>query len=127
VDNQIDVTTGTVRLKAQFANEDRMLFPNQFVNARLLLDTRHDVTLIPSVAIQRGSQGPFVYVVKQDQTVGMRPVKPGPAQADESSIESGIAPGEVVVVDGADKLRDGAKIEVQSADPNASARRRGKS
>jgi multidrug efflux system membrane fusion protein len=127
VDNQIDVTTGTVRLKAQFANEDRMLFPNQFVNARLLLDTRHDVTVIPSVAIQRGSQGPFVYVVKQDQTVAMRPVKPGPAQADESSIESGIAPGEVVVVDGADKLRDGAKIEVQSADANASAKKRGKS
>jgi multidrug efflux system membrane fusion protein len=116
IDNQIDVTTGTVRLKALFANDDRMLFPNQFVNARLLLDVKRSVTVIPTVAIQRGSQGAFVYVVKPDQTVAMRPVKLGPAQGDEAAVESGVAPGDLLVVDGADKLREGSKVEVQSAE-----------
>jgi membrane fusion protein, multidrug efflux system len=124
VDNQIDVTTGTVRLKALFANDDRMLFPNQFVNARLLLDVKHGVTVIPTVAIQRGSQGAFVYVVKPDQTVAMRPVKLGPAQGDEAAVELGVAPGDLLVVDGADKLREGSKVEVQSAE---AAKRRSKS
>jgi len=114
IDNQIDVTTGTVRLKAVFSNEDRMLFPNQFVNARLLLDVKHGATVIPSVAVQRGSQGAFVYVVKPDQTVAMRPVTVGPAQGDDAGVE-GVTVGELVVVDGADKLRDGAKIELQTA------------
>jgi membrane fusion protein, multidrug efflux system len=114
IDNQIDVTTGTVRLKAVFSNEDRMLFPNQFVNARLLLDIKHDAVVIPSVAVQRGSQGAFVYVVKPDQTVAMRPVKMGPTQGDDAGVE-GVAAGELVVVDGADKLRDGAKVELQTA------------
>jgi len=125
IDNQIDVTTGTVRLKAQFANEDRMLFPNQFVNARLLLDVRRGATVVPTVAIQRGSQGAFVYVVKPDQTAAMRPVTLGPTQGDDASIESGLTPGDLVVVDGADKLRDGAKVEVQSA--QAAPKRRAKS
>jgi len=116
VDNQIDVTTGTVRLKALFANDDRMLFPNQFVNARLLLDVKRSVTVIPTVAIQRGSQGAFVYVVKPDQTAAMRPVKLGPAQGDEAAVESGVAPGDLLVVDGADKLREGSKVEVQSGE-----------
>jgi membrane fusion protein, multidrug efflux system len=125
IDNQIDVTTGTVRLKAVFPNVDRMLFPNQFVNARLLLDTQRGLTVIPTVAVQRGSQGAFVYVVKPDQTVAMRPVKLGPTQGDEAAVESGVAPGELLVVDGADKLRDGAKVEVQSAE--AAPKRRSKS
>jgi multidrug efflux system membrane fusion protein len=115
IDNQIDVTTGTVRLKAVFANEDRMLFPNQFVNARLLLDTKQAAIVIPTVAIQRGSQGAFVYVVKPDQTVAMRPVTLGPTQGDDAAVEAGLDTGELVVVDGADKLRDGAKVEVQTA------------
>jgi multidrug efflux system membrane fusion protein len=115
IDNQIDVTTGTVRLKAVFANEDRMLFPNQFVNARLLLDTKQGAIVIPTVAIQRGSQGAFVYVVKPDQTVAMRPVTLGPTQGDDAAVEAGLDTGELVVVDGADKLRDGAKVEVQTA------------
>jgi multidrug efflux system membrane fusion protein len=125
IDNQIDVTTGTVKLKAVFGNEDRMLFPNQFVNARMLLDTKQGATIVPSVAIQRGSQGPFTYVVKPDQTVAMRPVTVGPTQGDDAAIESGLAPGDLVVVDGADKLRDGAKVEVQTA--QAAPKRRGKS
>jgi multidrug efflux system membrane fusion protein len=125
IDNQIDVTTGTVKLKAVFGNEDRMLFPNQFVNARMLLDTKQGATIVPSVAIQRGSQGPFTYVVKPDQTVAMRPVTVGPTQGDDAAIESGLAPGDLVVVDGADKLREGAKVEVQTA--QAAPKRRGKS
>jgi multidrug efflux system membrane fusion protein len=124
IDNQIDVTTGTVRLKAQFSNEDRMLFPNQFVNARLLLDVKRDAVVIPTVAVQRGSQGTFVYLVKPDQTVAMRPVKLGPAQGDEAAVESGVAAGDVLVVDGADKLREGSKVEVQTQE---ASKRRAKS
>ncbi len=115
VDNQIDPTTGTVRLKALFSNEDSGLFPNQFVNARLLLRVEKDATLIPTVAVQRGAQGPFVYVVKPDQTVGVRPVTVGATQGDDAAIASGVAPGELVVVDGADKLREGSKVELQTA------------
>lgn len=117
VDNQIDPTTGTVRLKAVFANEDGELFPNQFVNARLLLKVEKDATLIPAVAVQRGAQGSFVYVVKPDQTVSVRPVTVGATQGDDAAIETGVAPGELVVVDGADKLRDGSKVELQTGPP----------
>src|SRR5689334_7903415 len=124
IDNQIDVTTGTVRLKAVFSNDDRMLFPNQFVNARLLLDVKRDAVVIPTVAVQRGSQGTFVYVVKPDQTVAMRPVKMGPAQGDEAAVDSGVVAGDVLVVDGADKLREGSKVEVQAQE---ASKRRGKS
>jgi multidrug efflux system membrane fusion protein len=120
VDNQIDPTTGTVRLKALFSNEDSGLFPNQFVNARLLLRLEKDATLIPTVAVQRGAQGPFVYVVKPDQTVGVRPVTVGATQGDDAAIAAGVAPGELVVVDGADKLRDGSKVELQTASAPAS-------
>ena len=105
VDNQIDTTTGTVRLKAQFPNDDNSLFPNQFVNVRMLIDTRRDVTAVPSAAIQRGAQGIFVYVVKDDRTVTLRQVKTGPAESDATVIESGVEPGELVVVDGTDRLR----------------------
>ncbi len=112
VDNQIDVTTGTVKLKAEFANDDDALFPNQFVNAQLRVETRHDVTLMPTAAIQRGTQGLFVYAVTPDQAVAVRPVTLGPVSGDVVAIEKGLAPGDRVVTDGADKLRDGAKVEV---------------
>jgi multidrug efflux system membrane fusion protein len=113
VDNQIDPTTGTVRLKAIFPNDDNELFPNQFVNARLLLDVKRGTTLIPTVAIQRGPQGAFVYVVKTDQTVEVRPVTVGVTHMDEASIEKGLTPDEQVVVDGTEKLRDGSKVEIR--------------
>ena len=112
VDNQIDATTGSVKLKAQFQNEDYSLFSNQFVNARMLIDVQRGATVIPSAAIQRGTQGTFVYVVNADKTVAVRPVKIGPSQGDNIAIDTGIAPGEVVVVDGTDKLRNGAKVEL---------------
>ena len=122
VDNQIDTTTGTVKLKAEFANENLALFPNQFVNVRMLVQTLPDATLIPSAAIQRGAPGTFVYVVKSDQTVAVTPVKLGPVQGEVTAITSGLTPGDVVVVDGADKLREGAKVELitpESRNPSA--------
>jgi multidrug efflux system membrane fusion protein len=112
VDNVIDITTGTVKLKAKFANTDLALFANQFVNARMLLDTRKGVITIPSAALQRGSQGSFVYVVKEDNTVSVRPVKLGPADAERVTVESGLAEGERVVTDGMDRLREGARVQV---------------
>ena len=112
VDNQIDPATGTVKLKAQFPNEDGGLFPNQFVNVRMLLDTRRDATLVPSAAVVRGGQGTFVYVIKEDRTVALRKVAVGMAEGDSVSIESGLAPGERVVVEGSDRLRDGVKVEI---------------
>lgn len=114
VDNQIDPNTGTLRFKAEFPNHDGALFPNQFVNARLQLDLRHGATLVPSVAVQRGAQGPFVYVVKPDQTVDVRPVRVGVSEGDAVSIDSGVAPGELVVVDGIDGLRAGRPVTVQA-------------
>jgi membrane fusion protein, multidrug efflux system len=116
VDNQIDPTTGTVKLKAEFANDNLALFPNQFVNVRMLVQTLPDATLIPSAAIQRGAPGTFVYVVKEDKSVAVTPVKLGPVQGEITAIASGLAPGDVVVVDGADKLREGAKVELITRD-----------
>jgi len=115
-DNQIDTTTGTVKLKAEFANADLALFPNQFVNVRMLVETLADATLVPSAAIQRGSPGTFVYVVKDDQTVTVTPVKLGPVQGETTAIASGIAPDAMVVVDGTDKLREGGKVELITRD-----------
>ena len=114
VDNQIDSNTGTVRLKAVFSNEDGQLFPNQFVNARLLLEMKHGVTIVPAAAVQRGAKGTFVYVVKEDQTVAVRAVGVGAAQGDDLSIDSGLAPDDIVVVDGTEKLREGSKVEVRN-------------
>ncbi|MBS0211342.1 MAG: MdtA/MuxA family multidrug efflux RND transporter periplasmic adaptor subunit [Planctomycetes bacterium] len=110
LDNQVDPTTGTVRLKAKFSNEDNLLFPNQFVNARLLIDTRHDATVVPSAAVQRGPDSWFTYVVKEDDTVELRSLTPGSTEGDQTIIEAGIAPGEVVVTDGVDKLLPGSKV-----------------
>jgi multidrug efflux system membrane fusion protein len=112
VDNQIDTSTGTIKLKAQFPNPDGLLFPNQFVNVRMVVDVRKGATVIPLAAIQRGAQGTIVYVVKEDKTTTTRPVKMGPSENDNVAIESGIQPGEVVVTDGIDRLREGAKVEV---------------
>jgi len=112
VDNQIDPATGTIKLKAQFPNEDASLFPNQFVNVRMLLDTRHGATLVPNAAVVRGGQGTFVYVIKEDKTVELRKVSVGMAEGDSVSVESGLAPGELVVLEGSDRLRDGAKVEI---------------
>lgn len=114
VDNQIDPNTGTVRLKAVFPNEDGALFPNQFVNARLLLEVKQGVTLVPSAAVQRGAKGTFVYVVNEDKTVAVRPVTVGVSHGDDASINSGLAPNELVVVDGTEKLREGSKVEVRN-------------
>jgi membrane fusion protein, multidrug efflux system len=111
VDNQIDLATGTVKLKAQFSNDENRLFPNQFVNVRMLLEVKHDVTIIPTAAIQRGAQGTFVYVIQSDDTVTMRSIEPGPIEGESAAVDKGIAPGDQVVVDGLDKLRDGAKVE----------------
>ena len=114
VDNQIDPNTGTVRLKAVFPNEDSALFPNQFVNARLLLEVQRDATIVPSAAVQRGVKGTFVYVVKEDRTVAVRPVAVGVAHGDDTSISSGLLPDELVVVDGTEKLREGSKVDVRN-------------
>jgi multidrug efflux system membrane fusion protein len=113
LDNQIDPATGTVKLKAVFPNTKNELFPNQFVNARLLIDTKKDAVIIPSAAIQRGAQGTFVYLVKGDNTVSVRPVGSGITQGEDISITSGLAAGDQVVVDGAERLRDGSKVDVK--------------
>ena len=111
VDNQIDATTGTVKLKGEFGNANSALFPNQFVNVRMQVDTLKGATVVPSAAIQRGSVGTFVYRVNDDNTVSVKPVKLGPAEGETTVIASGVTPGERVVVDGADKLKEGAAIE----------------
>ncbi|WP_027157613.1 MdtA/MuxA family multidrug efflux RND transporter periplasmic adaptor subunit [Methylobacter luteus] len=117
VDNQIDTTTGTIRLKAQFDNEDHALFPNQFVNVRMTVDTLRAVTIIPGSAIQRGTPGTFAYVVKEDETVSVRPLTLGPAEGGQVAVLEGLEPGERVVIDGTDKLREGAKVELVTREP----------
>jgi len=114
LDNQIDPATGTSRLKAIFDNKDNALFPNQFVNARLLVDVKKGQILVPAVAIQRGPQGTFVYVVKPDNTADVRPVKVGTTEGNDASVESGLAEGDQVVIEWVDKLRDGSKVMVGS-------------
>ena len=113
VDSQIDTTTGTVRLRAMFDNSDGALFPNQFVNVRLLVNTLHDQVIVPSAAIQRGAEGSFIWTVGSDNTVAMRTVTTGVTENDRVSITSGLKPGETVVVDGADRLRDGQDVTLQ--------------
>jgi multidrug efflux system membrane fusion protein len=114
IDNEVDQTTGTVKLKAVFPNTDNHLFPSQFVNARLQLDVKRGATVVPAVAIQRSPRGPFVYVVKPDQTVEARPVTVGVTDGDDVSIDKGLSVGEQVVVDGADRLRDGSHVALQT-------------
>jgi multidrug efflux system membrane fusion protein len=121
VDNQIDTTTGTVKLRAIFDNEQETLFPNQFVNVKLLVNTLHDADIVPNSAIQRGAPGTFVYVVKPEKTAAVQKVKLGPSDGQRIAILSGLEPGESVVTDGADRLRDGAKVTIAPAQPAASA------
>jgi multidrug efflux system membrane fusion protein len=113
VDNQIDPTTGTSRLKAVFPNEDNALFPQQFVNARLLLETHRGVTIVPAPAVQRGPQGAYVYVVNSNGTANMRPVTLGLLEGNDQQVTSGVVPGEMVVTDGQDKLQEGSKVELR--------------
>lgn len=117
IDNQIDAATGTVRLKAEFSNQEGTLFPNQFVNVRLLLDTVRGATLIPEAAILQGSSGPFAYVVNADSEANVRLLKLGHAENGKVTVLDGVAVGEQVVINGTDKLRDGAKVAVGSTGP----------
>jgi membrane fusion protein, multidrug efflux system len=120
VDSQIDTTTGTVKLKAIFPNQDEKLFPNQFVNVDLLVNTLQGATLIPQAAVQRGAPGTYVYLVNADQTVSVRKITLGPGDASRIVVTSGLSVGDVVVVDGADRLKDGARVRLpQRAAPGA--------
>jgi multidrug efflux system membrane fusion protein len=125
LDNQIDTTTGTLKLRAMFNNQDNLLFPNQFVNARLLVDTIHDAVIVPTSAVLNGSMGQFVYVVKDDSTVTVRPVKIGPVDGERTSIASGLQTGERVVIDGSDRLKEGAKITIPADRPRGASGARG--
>ncbi|UFS69212.1 MdtA/MuxA family multidrug efflux RND transporter periplasmic adaptor subunit [Geomonas sp. RF6] len=118
IDNQIDAATGTVKLKALFANANDELFPNQFVNARLLLETRQGVVTVPSAAVQRGPQGTFLYLVRPDHTVSVRPVTLGESEGDTVEIAQGLAQGELVVVEGAERLREGSKVVLRQGTPH---------
>ena len=122
IDNQIDTTTGQFKLRAQFDNGDESLFPNQFVNIQLLIDTLRDQMVVPTAAIQRGAPGTFVYTVNPDSTVSVKPVKLGVAQGERQAVVSGLNVGDQVVTDGVDRLRDGAKVVLPGAAPR---RRRG--
>jgi multidrug efflux system membrane fusion protein len=112
LDNLVDTTTGTVKIRAVFANEDDALFPNQFVNAKLLLETLKGTTLVSTPAIQRNAQGAFVYVIRPNQTAEMRTVKVGVTEGDVSAVQ-GVKPGEVVAISGFDKLQEGAKVSIR--------------
>ena len=111
IDNQIDPATGTVRLKASYGNTDGVLYPNQFVNARVLIDVLHDTILAPAEAVQRGPQGAYVYVVKPDKVVQMRRVQLGPSEGATIAVRAGLTDSEALVVDGVEKVQDGARVE----------------
>ena len=119
IDNQIDPTTGTAKLKAVFSNSDNQLWPNQFVNADLLLETRKNSTVVPTAAILRGPQGTFVYAVSPDKTVQDRAVTVSLTQGDTTVITSGLNPGDIVVTDGQDKLQRGSRIEPRNPTPTS--------
>jgi multidrug efflux system membrane fusion protein len=111
-DNQMDTSTGTVKLKAVFSNRDDVLFPNQFVNVRLRTELRSRALVIPLSAMQRGQPGTFVYRINPDQTVSLRVIRPGPADGEQLIVESGLAAGDRIVLDGVDRLREGARVTV---------------
>ncbi|AOL03442.1 MULTISPECIES: MdtA/MuxA family multidrug efflux RND transporter periplasmic adaptor subunit [Burkholderia] len=125
LDNQIDTSTGTVKLRANFDNKEGMLFPNQFVNTRLLVDVLRNATIVPTSAVLTGSIGQFVYVVKPDNTVTVRKVTIGPVDGERTSIVSGVSVGERVVTDGSDRLREGAKISIPADKPKGASGARG--
>lgn len=113
IDNQIDPTTGTVKLRATFPNQDNALFPNQFVNARLLVEEKRGVTLLPAAAIQRNNQQAYVWFVKPDSTVTVRQIKEGTKEGDMTEVASGLNPGDTVVMTGVDRLQEGSKVNAQ--------------
>jgi membrane fusion protein, multidrug efflux system len=129
IDNQVDTTTGTVKFKAIFENQDSTLFPNQFVNARLLFETRPNVVIVPTAALQHSPQSTFVYVVSDDQTVKMRNISTTLTEGDEAAVDKGLEAGEVIAVDGLDKLQDGTRVQVtlsgSSPAPGSSPAREG--
>jgi len=110
LDNQIDPTTGTVKLRATFDNSEGMLFPNQFINARLLVEEKHSVTLVATAAIQRNSQNTYVWLVNPNSTVTVRHITVGTTEGNESEVSSGLSPGEEVVMTGVDRLQEGSKV-----------------
>jgi membrane fusion protein, multidrug efflux system len=115
LDNLIDTTTGTLKLRAIFANPDELLYPNQFVNARLLVNTMQDTVRVPVPAVQRGEPGTFVYLINANNTVSVRPIKVGPTDGGFEAVLSGLDPGDRVVTDGTDRLRDGAAVTLPAA------------
>jgi multidrug efflux system membrane fusion protein len=123
LDNQVDPTTGTLKLRATFPNGKGALYPNQFVNAKLLVQEKRGVTLVSTAAVQRNSQATYVYVVKADSTVTIRPIAIGTTEGDDSEVTAGLVPGEVIVMTGVDKLQEGSKVAAQmpSANPPAGA------
>jgi multidrug efflux system membrane fusion protein len=122
VDNEIDPTTGTVKLKATFPNNEPKLWPGKFVNARLILTTRKDATVIPSSVVQRGPQGTYAYLIKPDKTVEMRPIKVAQTEGNLALVDEGLKPGEQVVVDGQYKLQPGAHVELTTPQPSQQRR-----
>jgi membrane fusion protein, multidrug efflux system len=121
LDNQIDLTTGTLKLRATFANGKGTLFPNQFVNARLLVQEKRGVTLVPTAVVQRNSQSTYVYVVKADSTVTVCPITIGTTEGNDSEVTAGLTPGEVLVMTGVDKLQEGSKVNAQVRAANSPA------
>jgi membrane fusion protein, multidrug efflux system len=121
VDNQVDPGTGTVKLRAIFDNRDGKLFPQQFVNAKILVDTLEDAVIVPTASIQLGAPGSYVYVVNSDSTVSIRVIKPGPTDGERTSILSGLESGETVVSDGVDRLYDGATVQLPEKHPSTDA------
>jgi len=121
LDNQIDPTTGTIKLKAQFDNQEQTLFANQFVNVRMHLDTLHGVTQIPSAALQHDTQGAFVYVVDAENIAHLRRVEPGPSEGEKVAIETNLAAGEQLILTGIDRVKDGAVVDVAEKDGQAVA------
>ncbi len=115
VDNEIDQTTGTMKLKATFPNDDLKLWPGKFVNARLVLTTEKNAIIVPASVVQRGPEGIYAYVIEPDKTVAMQAVEVGPTENGETLIESGLTPGQQVVVDGQYKLQPGSHVELTSA------------
>jgi multidrug efflux system membrane fusion protein len=116
VDNQIDPSTGSLRLRSDFDNSANLLFPNQFVNVRLLVEQKHGITLVSRAVIQRTTSTTYVYVVKEDHTVTVHQITEGVTEGDNTEIKSGLAPGDIVVMTGVDKLEEGAAVNVQMAD-----------
>jgi multidrug efflux system membrane fusion protein len=125
IDNQVDATTGTVKLKATFENKDGMLFPNQFVNARLLVDTQRNALIVPAAAVQRGPKSTFVYVIRPDETAELRDVVIGPTEGAETAIVNGLSAGEAVVIEGIDKLQPDMKVTMRDNEDKVDGDSRG--